>query len=117
MCLCVLPEAAAGPGQASGVDSLGRGAFQALGRSLPTSLWSCISPWSSSPSWEVPPHLSSRPPQVALATFEPSLFVKVISFGLSRLGRFPGTAKPKAKPEQGTRIPLWMGKFSSLFFL
>lgn len=64
----------------------------------------------------LPPHLSSRPPQVALATFEPSLFVKVILFGLSRLGRFPGTAKPKAKSEQGTGSPYGRGSSAVWFF-
>lgn len=64
----------------------------------------------------LPPHLSSRPPQVALATFEPSLFVKVILFGLSRLGRFPGTAKPKAKSEQGTGSRYGGGSSAVWFF-
>lgn len=50
-----------------------------------------------------PPSPKLSPPQVALATFEPSLFVEVISFGLPRPGRFPGTAKPKAKKPDPVR--------------
>lgn len=103
VCVSVLPEAAAGPGQAIGVESLemgrGAGCVRALRRTHGVASALGLPP---PPPREVPPHLSSRPPQVALATFEPSLFVKGVSFGLPRLGRFPGTAKPKAKPEQGT---------------
>lgn len=60
-----------------------------------------------------PPHLSSRPPQVALATFEPSWFVKAIRpFGFPALGRSPGTAKPKAKRP----APLRPGRAGDFWF-
>ena len=119
VCLCVLPEAAAGPGQAIGVDGLetGRDAVRALGRNLVKSPWSWISPWSSSPSREVPPHLSSL---AHLRLHSPLLsqvcLSKVVSFGLSRLGRFPGTAKPKAKSEQGTGSHYGRGSSAVWFF-
>lgn len=50
------------------------------------------------------------------ATLEPGWFVQVILFGFSTLGRFPGTAKPKAKAEQEAGILARMGKSRDLGF-
>lgn len=113
---CVLPEAAAGPGQAIGVDGLEMGRGVVCVRALRRNRVKVRGAVSALGLPLLPPHLSSRPPQVALATFEPSLFVKVILFGLSRLGRFPGTAKPKAKSEQGTGSRYGRGSSAVWFF-
>lgn len=109
--LCALPGALAGPWQVMLVGwSSSRGSWKGH--------WGCwgsskkppqsssalglpgLPPGGSLPAGPLcpPPHPSSRPPQVALATFEPSWFVKAIRpFGFPALGRSPGTAKPKAK--------------------
>lgn len=50
------------------------------------------------------------------ATLEPGWFVQVILFGFSTLGRFPGTAKPKAKAEQEAGILARTGKSRDLGF-
>lgn len=136
VCLCALPWAHAGPWQVMVAGwSSSRGSWK--GR------WGCWGsskkpPQSSSalglpglprrgslPAGPLrPPHPSSRPPQVALATFEPSWFVKAIrSFGFPGLGRSPGTAKPKAKrpallrpgTSGGLVCPLTGSVFSPLF--
>lgn len=58
------------------------------------------------------PHRS--PLRSHFATLEPGRFVQVLWFGFSALGRFPGTAKPKAKAEQEFGISARAGKSRGL---
>jgi len=92
--LCLLPGAAAGPGQVWE----GEGVLRAFGlakepRQSPRSF---ISPWSSSPPREVPPGPSSRPPQVALATFRAKLVCQSGSVWRSHTWKVPRDSRAQS---------------------